>query len=57
MEGNRMKLETIFSNAQNWKKNNVDFMYRVYKEKIQKLNLPPEQYEEAIKKLCDILEY
>lgn len=52
-----MKLETIFSNAQNWKKNNVDFMYRVYKEKIQKLNLPPEQYEEAIKKLCDILEY
>lgn len=55
-----MNLEKLFLSAKintSHGDNNKDALYSLYKKEICKFNFPPEQYEAAIKKLCDILDY
>lgn len=36
---------------------NIHYKYRYFKIKIDKMNLPPDEYDAAIKKLCELIGY
>jgi hypothetical protein len=49
--------EILFDAMNNADTRDKDMMYNIYKRDIQRLNLPPQQYQDAINKLCELLEY
>jgi hypothetical protein len=50
-----MTLNEILHDAET--NGNKHYVYVKYKKQIEKLNLPPEEYEQAIHQLCETLEY
>jgi hypothetical protein len=50
-----MTLESILERAKTSKKHNWR-IYGYFKGQIQTLNLPSKEYEDAIQKLCEVLE-
>lgn len=55
-----MTLDTLLLSAKintSHKTNDKDYLYSLYKKEIIKMNLSSDDYEEAIKKLCDALKY
>jgi len=52
-----MKLKNIYIAAKVFKTiHNKQNLYEIYKKEISKHNLPTDEYQEAINKLCEILE-
>jgi hypothetical protein len=49
--------DQVISDAKKYGKKGDDYTYIFYKRKIVSLNLPSEQYENYIQKLCDALDY
>ena len=52
-----MTREFLFAHLKNELASNKSILYEQYKGKIQRMNLPPTEYETAIKTLREILEY